>query len=190
MASATYELPYLQASVALLEDYLLSEEVYWSIGIQPPPGDPPYPMLTLGGLLLYRVKAACRPLDYYNQMQLGNIKDQIDASRLRWRVAWENKATREYHSRLMLWRDYLGEYRRSPANNVNRYSYEVNRRTILNLLATEASGVPSAEKELLGALDKFLQSAFLPGDFLWEQECAEGFSKNSYWFLWGKLKGA
>ena len=188
MASATYELPYLQASVGLLEDYILSGDIYWSIGIQPPAGDPPYPMLTLGGVLLFRLKASCRTLDYYNQVMLGRLKDQIDATRVRWRVAWENKASREYHSRLMLWRDYLGEYRRSPTNNANRYSYEVNRRVILNLLAPEASGVPSAEKELLGSLDRFLRSAFSPGDFLWEPECADGFPKDDYWFLWGKLK--
>jgi hypothetical protein len=190
VASVMYELPYLQSSIDLLEDYLLSADIYWSIGIKPPAGEAPYPMLTLGGVLLFRLKASCRDLDYYNQVLLGRISDQINATHLRWRVAWENKSTREFHSRLMLWRDYLGEYRRSPNNNAGRYNYEVNRRVILDLLASEAVGTPSTEKELLAALDRFLKGVFIAGDFIWEDECADAFlPKETYWYLWGKLRG-
>jgi hypothetical protein len=189
VATATNELPYLQASVELLGDYLFSADIYWSLGISSSPGKAPYPMLTLGGMLLSRLKASCQDLDYYNQVILGNLNDEINATRIRWRVAWENKATREYHSRLMLWRDYLGEYRRSPGNNADRYSYEVNRRVILNLLASEASGVPSAEKDLLEMLDQYLESVFSKSEFIWEQECTAVFPKETYLYLWGKVRG-
>lgn len=47
LISATYELIYLQTSVDLVEDYLLSPEIYWSLRAKPRGGDPPYPMLTL-----------------------------------------------------------------------------------------------------------------------------------------------
>jgi hypothetical protein len=189
VASATYELPYLQSGIDLLEDYLLSADIYWSIGINPPAGEAPYPMLTLGGVLLFRLRASCKELDYYSQMLYDRLRDEIDATHMRWRVAWENKATREFHSRLLLWRDYLGEYRRSPSNNAGRYSYEVNRRVILDLLASEAVGVPSSEKELLVALDRFLRGVFINGEFVWEDECSDAFPKDPYWYLWGKLRG-
>jgi hypothetical protein len=188
LISATYELVYLQTSVGLIEDYLLSPEIYWSLRAKPRVGDPPYPMLTLGGILQARIKAKCRSLTTSQQVLLGDLNDQIEAAHLRWRVAWETKATHEYRSRLILWRDFLGEYRRQPANHVNRYAYEVNRRVIIQLLAPYASGAPSIEIDLLTALDKMLKGAFEPGEFIWEAELGQGFPRDKYWYLWGRLR--
>ena len=42
MASADYELRYLQAAVSVLERYLLSSDLYWPIGVAAPPGTTPY----------------------------------------------------------------------------------------------------------------------------------------------------
>jgi hypothetical protein len=52
MASLEYDLGYLQSALSTLEDYLLSADLYWSIGDNPPKGEPPYPSLTLGNVLL------------------------------------------------------------------------------------------------------------------------------------------
>jgi len=186
MVSAAYDLSYLQASVDLLEDYLLSTEIYWSLRLRPPVGDPPFPMLTLGGVLLARMKAGYRNLSRDQRFLFNKTYDQVDAIRVRWRVAWENKSTREFHSRLMLWRDYLDEYRRQPYNHVDRYGYEVHRRVLLALLYSDAVGVPSAEKEMLTALDHYLQSVLQSSGFIWEPELAGGFPKENYWYLWGK----
>ena len=186
MATATYDLLYLQASVDLLEDYLLSPEIYWSLRLKPPPGSPPFPMLTLGGLYLTRVKATCRAHDQSSIYQLGKLSDQIEGARLRWRVAWQGKATQEHHSRSMLWRDFLAELHQNPENNINRYGYEVSRRVMLHFLSQDAYGVPSAEIELIAALDNSLKGQFIPGDFIWEAELGSGFPADKYWYLWGK----
>jgi hypothetical protein len=186
MATAAYDLLYLQASVELLDDYLLSPEIYWSLRLKPPPGSPPFPMLTLGGLYLTRVKAACRANDQSSTYQLGKLNDQIDGSRLRWRVAWQGKATQEHHSRLNLWRDFLTELIHNPENHVDRSGYEVSRRVMLQFLAQDAYGTPSSEIELLASMDKSLKEMFIPGIFIWEAELERGFSAEKFWYLWGK----
>jgi hypothetical protein len=188
VASVTYDLFYLQAAIELLEDYLLAPQIYWSLGVRAPNGDPPYPMLTLGGIQIARKKTQCCELNAEQSHQFHRIEDTIETVRLRWRSAWEGKATLEFHSRLMLWRDFLHEYRRQPAHHVDRYRYEVNRRAILMLLFPHATGVPSAEKDLLQALDKFLSAVFVKGGFIWEADFSPCFPLDPYWFLWGKLR--
>jgi hypothetical protein len=36
--------------------------------------------------------------------------------------------------------------------------------------------------------DEFVKSMFVAGDFIWESECAGNFQRNTFWFLFGKLK--
>ena len=55
MPSPEYDLRYLKAGIEQLESYLLSSDVYWSIGTRAPAGETPYPQLTIGGLLLARM---------------------------------------------------------------------------------------------------------------------------------------
>ena len=62
MTSAVYELGYLKAGIEILEDYLLSDDLYWAIGASPPPGEPAFRQLTLGGLLLSEQRLLGRQL--------------------------------------------------------------------------------------------------------------------------------
>jgi hypothetical protein len=111
MPSAAYDLEYLRAGLDVLEEYLLSKDIYWPLSASPPPGDPPYPRLTLGGLLLSRARARARELSGTltpaQEADLTRMSEQLEATRSRWRVAWEGKASREFHARLNLWRDFL-----------------------------------------------------------------------------------
>ena len=58
MKSIEYDLRYLSAGLEILENYLLSDEVFWTIYVNPPEGEPAYPKLTLDGLLLAQARLA------------------------------------------------------------------------------------------------------------------------------------
>jgi hypothetical protein len=103
-------------------------------------------------------------------------------------VAWGQKATVEYHARLTLWRNFLEDYREQPGANADRYPYEVARRVMLHLLEEEAQGIPTAETNLVKAMDKLLQAVFVPGEFIWDPELQGGFPRDTYWYLFGRLK--
>lgn len=62
MPSAEYDLGYLKAGISALENYLLSNDLYWPVGASSPSGEPAYPRLTLGGLLLAQKRAHARNL--------------------------------------------------------------------------------------------------------------------------------
>lgn len=191
MPSIDYDLSYLRAGASVLEEYLLSNEVFWPIGATPPAGEPPYPQLTLGGLLLARARLLAKSdsstMTNERQVELANLEESLDAARARWRVAWESKATKEFGARLNLWRNFLNEYRENPANNAGRYSYEVGRRVQLHLLGLEGAITPE-QLEMLKGLDLMLKGAFEPGEFIWDGELAGGFPRETYWYLYGQLR--
>jgi hypothetical protein len=188
MPSFEYDLRYLQAGVDQLEAYLLSGDLYWTIGVSAPKGEPPYPQLTPGGLLLSRQRLSATAETPAQQAELVPMDERLDSLRSRWRTAWGNKARQDFHARLRLWRDYLEEYREKPSAHYDRYSYEVGRRVQLHLLAAEAVDIPQAEMDAVNGLDKLLQAVFRPGPFLWDDLLASSFPQPTYWYLYGNLK--
>lgn len=186
MPSAKYELGYLRAALDTLEDYLLSTELYWPIGAASPAGEPDYPRLTLGGMLLAQKRAHAQDMTVEQRDELARIDEQIDAIRNRWRVAWERKAGKGFSQRLRLWNDFIEDYRQNPKGNADRYNYEAERRVMLHLLGNEADVIPEAEQELLMALDKLLRAVLIPGNFIWDQQLQRGFPKATYWYLYGQ----
>ncbi len=167
---------YLKAALEELEPYLLSTELYW------PLGHPSLPRLTLGNLLLTRLRLKARGL-------LSTAAEaQLEEQRYRWRVAWEKKARQEFRSRLRLWQNYLEDYSETPCAWASNYPQEVRHRAILELLQADMA-TPLPETLLLKQLDDRLHAVFIPGPFLWEADLQAVFPKETWWYLYGKLKG-
>jgi len=188
MPSIESDIGYLGAALPILKDFLLSGDIYWSLGSTPPPGETAYPQLTLGGVLL-----AQRRLQAHREAQKNNkagsrLDAELERIQLKMRVSWEQKASREFGARSRLWRDFLEDYRSEPGNHSDRYAYEVTRRVMLELLEPYSSNLPPAEVELLQGLDELLRAVFLPGDFIWEADLAAGFSESTFWYLYGHLR--
>ena len=179
---------YLQGGLKAAEGYLLSDDLFWPLNILPAFGEPSYPNLTLGGLLLYQAYA--RPLAQTpsQQTDLQQIDTQLDVTRTQWRVAWERKAAWEFKSRLRQWGNILKEIRVDPDDNAGYYRYEVRSRVLLALLQAELGEVDPAQNEHLASLDLLLRALFAPGDFIWEPVFAAEFSVDKFWYLWGLPK--
>ncbi len=187
MKSVEYDLRYLQAGVAELENYLLSNDVFWPADIRPPAGQPGYPQMTLGGMLLSRQRLMTYDKTPKETTQVSKIISEMDEIRVRWKVAWENKASRSFSVRVKMWRDYVEEYRLLPQDNADRYTYEVRLRAMLTLLKSEVGAKSSAEIDLLSILDNYLDNVLITGSFIWEPELQAGFPENVYWYLYGRL---
>ena len=187
MPSPEYDLGYFAAGVEILEKYILSGDLFWPIGSKPPGSEPPYPQLTLGGLMLSQARLRSRSQSSHFYSKYSSLEVQYNAVRARWRVAWESKATSEFHARLVLWLNFLEDFRSNPENNVDRYAYEVSRRVMLELLTSDASQIPQQEMELLERLDKYLRTVFTPNGFVWDVDLVKGFPPDIYWYLYGGL---
>jgi hypothetical protein len=184
--SFEFDLGYLQSALEELESYLFSDEVFWPLNAGPAGRTPPYPRLTLGGLLLARARLEAYSLSVHQEALKQEVITDIDRLRSKWRARWEMKAGRCYSTRLRMWADFWDEYRSNPQENVDRYRYEVRLRVMLQLLRIEGGGRPP-EVELLAGLDQGLRPVLKMDTFIWEPEVRRGFPVDEYWYLYGRL---
>ena len=165
----------------------MSNDVYWPIGVHPPAGEPPYPQLTIGNVLLAELRLHVSAIADQQLLERKKFSHELEEIRSRWTVAWMKKNRQEFRARLNLWRDYLVEYRESPNANYDRYSYEVSRRVLLELLSLENDQIPPPDLNLLSSLDIIVKKYIQIGEFIWQSEWAPIFPESRFWFLYGFL---
>ena len=177
MTSVEQDKAFLEAGVPELEDYLLSDKLFWPISAR----GYSLPRLTIGGLLLSKTRLEARG------EQLEALMAQLDTVRSKWQVAWETKAGWEFQSRYGLWGNYLADYRQNPEGQADAYPHEVRNRAFLQLLLPDLpEELP--ERKALSSLDSLVRSSLSPGDFIWEADVQSGFPRDEYWFLYGTLR--
>jgi hypothetical protein len=187
MKSLDYDFRYLDSGIEILEQYLLSDEVFWPVNVSPPEGEPAYPLLTLDGLLLARARLTSRRITPDQLYKVERVYSKLELDRLKWKVAWEEKASKCYQVRARMWRTFIQEYQDNPQENADRYNYEVRLRVMLELLKTEILQPPTVDTGLLKSLDGYLKSILVYTEFIWDEDIQAGFPETDYWFLYGKL---
>jgi len=185
MSSAAFDFRYLKAGIHEVEPYLLSKNLFWPLSSPPPAGEPQYPRLTLGGLLLSDARMRARYLHPSQTHDLESLESMLDHWRMTWRTSWERKAQREFKSRLRQWDLYLNELVYKPEVHIPYYDNEVRIRVLIELLLPEINLIEDEFTNKLLNLDGFLKSNLVPGEFIWEDELKSGFDNNVYWYLWG-----
>lgn len=180
MATAAYDRAYLQAAAAELEAYLLSPELYHTLTVTAPPKEPPFPSLTPGNLLLAYTRLRAR-----EALEADRLWQPIAALRNQWEAHWRSKARREMHARLERWHEYLRSLQLDPSQT-DYYPYEVRQRVIIHLLAEDLGGLSEEEQRFLERTDRALQAIFRPGLWIWEADLQPAFSRDLFWYLYGK----
>jgi hypothetical protein len=188
MAAIDFDQDYWRACIVDLKDYLLSEQLFWPLSARPSGSGISFPQLTLGGMLLTRSRAFARAAQV-EKAGLIPLDQEMGAVRDRWRSAWNRKASREFTSRLRQWGNYLDDYRNNPESQAGYYAQEVRLRVIMALLQSENIELKDGEGELLEAMDKRLRANFSTGEFVWKAALAQSFPEDTYWYLYGTLKG-
>lgn len=191
MYSPEYNLDLVHLMLDQIKDYVLSTELFWSLGQKAPAGSPPYPSLTLGSLLLtldqLEAQARDMPPRLHTQFQRVQIKRSHVISK--WPVGLENKAHKELHTRYNLWQAYihdLEEQNESPEN----YAREVRNRVMFERLlelASKHAGTLSLV-QAMSILDERLREFFIPGEFIWASALHSIYPSPTFWFLYGTPK--
>ena len=187
MPTFEYDRRYVERGIDLLESYLLAEAAYWPLDIKPPSGEPPYPMLTLEGLLLARQRMLAHRGNLSYENQVTKLSLALETIQSRWQVAWEKKTEQAYHTRLTMWGNFLEEYWAAPESNADRFAYEVRLRVFLTLLENSNSRINPGQVGLLSRLDGYLKIVLYPGKFIWEDNYQACFPNEKFWYLYGDL---
>jgi hypothetical protein len=188
MHPARYDLGLAAAMADELEDFLISGEIFWPLERRAPAGDPPYPQLSLGGLLLTldELDAWEGDLAPGEAAQLQALRRRVEGLRAKRGAAIARKAGQELRSRVNLWRAYLGDLEEGP-RPVELYPHEVRQRVMAARLVETAADLPEAasSRRVLGELDAKLRRRFEAGPFVWDRRLAKRYPPGDYWFLYG-----
>lgn len=165
--SLEQEIKFITNAIPELESYLLSKELYWTLGGSDP-------RLTPGALLL-----SLRKVEAWDSLHAERLGRQISSIHQQWKSAWTLKAEREITNRLGLWQAFLDECSNDLRFNAKTYTTEVRHRVIIQLLASEP--------HVLDKPDAQLRKMFRPGEFLWPSNLLTAFPLPEFWFLYGSI---
>jgi len=175
---------FLRVGLEQLKDYLLSNELFWNLGLPSK-----YPQFTLGNLLLSAAQlGAASGLSAAQNRERQELLAELERQKKEWRSAWESKTQREFASRLQQWGQYLDELGQSPGQQGGYFKSEARQRALLELLIDELPPSEHVLKGELTLLDQRLRRYIEDGDFIWDKSVKEGFPKGRYWFLYARPK--
>lgn len=127
-----------------LEDYLLSDKLFWQISVDTPLGTR-QPKMTLGSLY-ERIQDLERHVDELgpnDSRRLQQIKLAWEEARQRFPQQWQDKLRREFKSYMHNWRYFLEQRASNPERWSQEYKFEVRNRErarlVLRLLGPDAS---------------------------------------------------
>lgn len=191
MTDFDYDFKFFQIGLGEIKDYILSEDLFWQLSINPPKNKPEYPLLTLGNLLLFQTKLMARQangkLDKEQITTLSASNNGLLQIHKEWQAAWENKAIKEIAARLHQWKKYIVKIGGDDQGVRVNYRSEVKLRVILELLLDSLKSKHPDELGILLGLDDRLQSRLSPHDFIWQKELEAGFPDEKFWYLYGEI---
>jgi len=127
-----------------LEDYLLSDKLFWQISVETPLGTR-QPKMTLGSLYerLQELKAHIDELGPNDRQRLEKIERAWEEARKRFPEQWQEKLRREFKSYMNNWTYFLEQRATNPERWAQEYKFEVRNRErarlVLQLLGPEAA---------------------------------------------------
>ncbi len=184
------DLAIAESSTSDLKDYLLSDQVFWSLST-PGPSRQPFPKGTLGGLLfrlgmLESLPNLLTPDQWERWEAARTTSDEL----LRhWAVQAEDKAMREASSRTRTWKRFLDEASQDPPRFQSEYAYQVEGRVcIASLMAFAGRAIETSTRDMLTAADNRLLQISTAGDFVWDEAIQPAFPEDRYPWLYARLR--
>lgn len=187
MTDLDRDLRFVSIMAGDLKDYLLSDTLYWSLS-DPGPAGHPYPLGTVGGLLLRlrkldAVHGQLSP-DQFMRLEQAATKthDALDA----WIVQREQKVAREIKARLQTWSAFLDDLSADAQRFRSEYATQVEGRVILSMLFPVAGKAADGQGFIarLNGLDERLRMVCGPGDFVWDPIFMSAFPRGEYSWLY------
>ncbi|BCX05145.1 MAG: hypothetical protein KatS3mg053_3083 [Candidatus Roseilinea sp.] len=185
------DLTFARVAAEQMDDYLHAEVLFYPVGsvdgIQ-------MPQLTIGAWL--ETEWRLNALREAHPDEIGDVlaAAQAEVRKVRHRIPdlYQNKARREFKSRLDSWEMFLQDRHEATAQpepyNAPRsgYAERVHTRFRLELLKDDVAQLGD-QLSRLRMLDGRLRMRFKPGAFIWEPELAPAAPADKFWFLYAKL---
>jgi hypothetical protein len=185
----TADLTACRAMADEFEAYLRSDVLYWQMDAARPGGEQ-LPKLTIGGFLERARRLRAAPLASVQLAALDEAIRRFEQARDAQRQRYEVRALHDLRGRLDAWTWYLDDYAKQPIEEAPYYSARAHTRLAITLLLDELAHNAEAASlaHRLFALDERLRADWIAGAFVWHNSLAHAFPRESFWWLYGRLK--
>jgi hypothetical protein len=184
MHPVAQDLKFIESAAQSINDYVLSDLLYWPMDVEPASLGIGASRTTLGLLYLLIEYIRLKPLNEDQSERFAIAQAEIQKVHRKWKVAWEMKAVEEFKARTRQWYNFLKEGLENSAELKTRYHVEVRNRVILQLLLLD---LPEKETGLVLALqsmDESVKGLLAKGDFIWSEDLKPVFPEDKFWFLY------
>ena len=187
------DLDELERMTERLQEYILSDQLYLSIGAGFIRGDS-MPQMTLGALLLRRRRLSSlrARLDAGQAARLDAALADHDSSQREWTLHYEKKLRGEAPARLKLMRAFFLDCKQNPRDCGAAYPVEALRRTIVQEILLAMADFRYDGRDLqttLQVTDRALRPLLDLGDFIWSPMLETVYPRDTFWWLYGKPVG-
>jgi hypothetical protein len=185
VAKLREDLEVLEAMAAEMDQYLMSEVLFW------PMEKGNLPRLTVGGYLMreQRLRALAGLLSEGDQQRLAAAVERFDEALKEKVVRFEKRANQELQARLRQWGETLRELK---GDSAGYYGSAAETRAIIAALVDKLERPPYQLEgnalQQVTMLDQNLRQRWQPGEFVWPNEWQPAYPKSAYWWLYGKPK--
>lgn len=184
------DLRIVEATVSDLKDYLLSDQVYWSLSSRGSMQNP-FPKGTLGGLLFRRalLDALRGQLAPRQWERFAEARAESEETLHHWSIQAEQKAGREVAARTRTWASFVEEAAGDPQRHNAEYGSQAEGRTVIAFLQQFAAGaVEPITQSQLAAADRDLERISHRGDFVWHASLKPVFPEDMFGWLYVTLR--
>ncbi len=184
MHPVAQDLKFIESAAQSINDYVLSDLLYWPMDVEPASLGIGVSRTTLGLIYLVVEHIRLKSLNEEQAERFAIAQAEIQKVHRKWKVAWEKKAVEEFKARSRQWSNFLNKDLENRAERKTRYRVEVRNRVILQLLLLD---IPEKENGLILALhrmDGSLKGLLAKGDFIWAEDLKPVFPEEKFWFLY------
>jgi hypothetical protein len=185
VAKLREDLEVLEAMAAEMNEYLMSEVLFW------PMRKGNLPRLTIGGYLMreHRLRALADLLSEEERQRLAAAVEQFNQALVEKVVRFERRANEELPARLRQWGEYLRDLKGEARASAGYYPSAVETRAIIDALVDKLERPPYQLEQNalqpLAMLDQNLRAHWQPGDFVWPDGWQPAYPQTRYWWLHG-----
>lgn len=188
----SHDLALLEAMVARMSDYLISDATAWKLrGSYMPP-------LTVGGCLMRLNRLSLLQADLVSdqRLALARARRDFDEALSDKVVRFEQRAYQELNTRLREWTTYIRDLTHSSKlmANRDRYVAKVDTRIVIGELVGKLGEYPyrldGRVPRDVAALDRRLRQMWQPAEFVLEPVWRKVYPADPYWWLYGHPKGS
>ena len=182
------EIGYLTQALEELEDYLLSDILYFPLFVPGASNRFSKSVLTIGNVLLSLQILDNDQIPKELSDSRSNISKALSEVETRWKMNWEQKVKNEFRSRLFLWENFILDLEDEKNKASSEYITQVRHRVILALLMHKPGGFLPDQMSKLSKIDYVYNQLAEDTGFIWNRSMQPSFQKNDFWFLYKRPK--